>query len=159
MKILLVSDRSLYSTSDVYTGYHQAFLEQAEHSEIEYEPFPVHEYLKQHNFDIVMCMLLSKALITYNQFTHILFVCGTSIPDYIYRTLYHYRKNIGIIATDDPHSTKKLLGIMGYIKYWFTNEKAIYEKLNERYPQLAYLPVAASPYVPIFNSRGYRRFH
>jgi len=144
-KFLLVSDRSKFSTLDVYNGYCQAFLQ----LKLDYEFFPLYEYLDLFSMDVCLCMLLTKALIKDNGFTHVLFISGIEVPVYVFETLNTYNIKVGIIATDDPHSARPILfDRFPYCKYYFTNEKMCAETGNKR---ITYLPVAANNVIPQFE--------
>jgi hypothetical protein len=134
MRILLVSDSHPYSTFDVFKGYCNGFAE----LKIPFETVNLVELLDTYSPETAMGMLLAKTLIKSNAFTHVLYVAGTMIPKWVLESKYD--KQIGFIATDDPHSSKMLLENKDCIDYYFTNEKAIENKRDK----IFYIPTAVS---------------
>lgn len=136
MKLLIVSDSVRYSTYDVYNGYLDGFTRLG----IPCEPFDMPNLLDYYSAENTMALLIAKAVIKDNGFTHVLFVAGTMIPEFVLRTLHYNGLKLGFIATDDPHSSKMLLANKKYIDYYFTCEKA----LEDYSQQIYYVPTAAA---------------
>jgi hypothetical protein len=142
-KPLLVSDVHHFSTLDVYNGYVSGFTELG----VEFQTAPMHELINSFSIDFSFGLMYSKAMNVENDFSHILFVSGLSVPEWIFRS--KYSKKIGLISTDDPHASKVLLDKKQYIDYYFTNEKKLEDKDNDIY----YLPTATSNHLPVCNKQ------
>ena len=135
MRILIVSDVHPYSTFDVYKGYCDGF----ESLKVPYETVNLPLLLEANSMERAMTLVVAKMLIKENAFTHVLFVAGTMIPRWVLESKYD--KKIGMIATDDPHSSKMLLDNYDLLDYYFTNEKTL-EVLGKN--NIVYLPTAVS---------------
>jgi len=148
MKIMLVSDRANFSTVDVYRGYCNAFKQE----KIDFEFYPLHEYLSLYSADTCFCQIIAKALIPDNQITHVLFVSGVDVPVYVYDALHSHGIKVGVIATDDPHSSRPIyFERLKYLDYWFSNEKMTLDLHDER---ICYLPVAANNTMPFYEDKN-----
>jgi len=162
-KILLVSDRSKFSTKDVYVGYCNALTDldvNSQHTSshgymslyppvTHFDYYPLHDYLSLYSADTCFCQIIAKALIPENRITHVLFISGIEIPCYVYETLDTHGIKVGVIATDDPHSSMPIYeDRKKYLKYWFSNEKTLAHSGNTI---CHYLPMAASNHVPLFD--------
>jgi hypothetical protein len=138
MKILLVSDSVGYSTFDVFSGYCSGFHELG----IPFSTANLVELLEMHSMDLALSIILAKGLIKENNFSHVLFVAGTMIPRWVIETFHVHGIKTGMIATDDPHSSKMLLANKDVLDYYFTNEKNMEDEANGIY----YVPTAAATY-------------
>lgn len=144
MRILLVADTHSFSTVDVYNGYCNAMRQ----LNINFDFFPTHEWLKLYSKDITIDLLISKILSKADDFTHVLFVNGLEIPEYVYRSKYD--KKFGIIATDDPHSSIPNIEKAHNFDYYFSNEKTCADT-NMVYGKTCYLPTAATNTIKMPN--------
>lgn len=141
MKILLVSDPHHFSVYDNFVGYKEAFSK----LNISFDVADITEVLKFYSAEFSWGLILSKMLNKDNGYTHVLFVSGLLVPDWILKSKYD--KKIGIIGLDDPHASKVLLSKKEYLDYYFSNEK----KLSEKYDDIFYLPTATSHVLPSIN--------
>jgi spore maturation protein CgeB len=117
----------------VFEGYEWAFKQM----NIPYETADIIELDKYYNHSMSVALALSKALITSNEFTHVVIVGGLSLPEWFFSSMYD--KDICFVATDDPHCTAPLLKtVKKYIKYYFSNEKTMEDEDSGIY----YLPTA-----------------
>ena len=133
MKLLLVSDSTNFSTYDVYLGYVDAFKRLG----VDFVAFDLHEFNRHHLSTISLALLHSMALIKNNGITHVLFVGGCSIPKEVIESFWSVVR-VGIIATDDPHSSGFTLRSIENLDWYFTNERALTgDKIH-------YVPTAAS---------------
>jgi len=136
IKILLVADSTHFALTDVYYGYMHA-LQQLK---INFEAFPWH-----HMRELVVDMqcyhvMHSTALIKEKGFTHIMFIGGLNIPDFIFDNLYHIKSLV--VSTEDPHSIDPLKHRMGKLDYYFTNERTV--AASNRWDNVYYCPTAGS---------------
>lgn len=134
MKILVVSDATKFALTDVYNGYTHA-LEQLK---IPYESHPYHHFRGICSDATCFHRIHSIALTKQKEFTHIMFIGGLNVPDYIFDSLYHVKSIV--VATEDPHSFDPLKHKLQKIDYYFSNERSIGEsdKLKNTY----YCPTA-----------------
>jgi len=148
LKIMLVADKSRFSTADVYTGYCSALKRMG----AEFEFFPTHQYLDLYSADTVWCMAIAKAVIPENHITNVFFISGVDVPVYVYETLHTHGIRVGVIATDDPHSMRPLFyERRRFIHYYLSNEKASLELHDQR---IRYIPVAASNVIPYYEKKS-----
>jgi hypothetical protein len=139
MKVLLVSDYHHFSTEEIYKGYKAGF----EATGIPFDVAQSHELRGSFfNDEITWAITLAKILKKDNDFTHILFISGFSIPEWVLASKYD--KKFGLIAVDDPHSSLKTLAYKKYLDYYFTNEKTLEDEANGIY----YVPTASTVEVP-----------
>jgi len=136
IKILLVADSTHFALTDVYYGYLHALNK----LNISFEAFPWH-----HMRELVvdrMCyhVMHSTALIKEKGFTHIMFIGGLNIPDFIFDNLYHIKSIV--VSTEDPHSIDPLKSRLGKIDYYFTNERSVAN--CKRWDNVYYCPTAGS---------------
>lgn len=136
VKVLLIADSTHFALTDIYYGYMYAL----EKLKIKFESFPWHHLrellLDKHCYSIMH----STALIKENGFTHVFFIGGLNIPDFILNNLYHLKSVV--IATEDPHSSSPMLNRLDKINYYFTNERSIAN--SGRYDNVYYCPTAGS---------------
>lgn len=134
MKILVVSDATKFALTDVYNGYIHA-LEQLK---IPYESHPYHHFRGICSDTTCFHRIHSIALTKQKEFTHIMFIGGLNVPDYIFYSLYHVKSIV--VATEDPHSFDPLKHKLKKIDYYFSNEKSIGE--SEKFRNTYYCPTA-----------------
>jgi len=136
IKVLLVADSTQFALTDVYYGYYHALKK----LEIPFEAFPWHHMreliVDRHCYHIMH----STALIKEKGFTHVLFIGGLNIPDFIFNNLYHVKSIV--ISTEDPHSSSPMLSKINNIDYYFTNEMSIAN--SKKWPNVYYCPTAGS---------------
>lgn len=135
-KVLLVADSTQFALTDVYYGYFYALQK----LNIPFETFPWHHMreliVDRHCYHIMH----STALIKEKGFTHVFFIGGLNIPDFIFNNLYHLKSVV--ISTEDPHSSTPLLRRLDKIDYYFTNEMSIAN--SNKWPNVYYCPTAGS---------------
>lgn len=119
MKILVVSDATQFALTDVYNGYIHA-LEQLQ---IPFESHPYHHFRGICSDATCFHRIHSIALNKQKEFTHIMFIGGLNVPDYIFDSLYHIKSIV--IATEDPHSFDPLKHKLNRIDYYFSNERSV----------------------------------
>lgn len=134
IKIFLVSDPTCFALTDVYHGYQKAM----DMLKIPYESFPYHGFNQLLQPSICSSLIHSSALIKEKGFTHIMFVGGLNIPDFIFRNLYHLKSIV--TSTEDPHSFDPMKVKLEYIDYYFTNERSIAN--SGKYSNVHYCPTA-----------------
>lgn len=136
IKFLLVADSTHFALTDVYYGYRYAL----DKLKIPYEAFPWHHMreliVDKHCYHIVH----STALIKEKGFTHVLFIGGLNIPDFIFNNLYHIKSVV--VSTEDPHSFDPMKHRLKEVDYYFTNERSIAN--SDRYDNVFYCPTAGS---------------
>lgn len=138
---MLVSDIHHFSTLDVYNGYKRALKRTGvSHVNFEYHDFSV-DFSKERSCDI----MLSNIHKSTNGITHVLFVSGMAIPEWVLSSCGN--KKVGIIALDDPHNTMNLLEKTKYCDWYFTNERKVANEELGRF----YVPTASESIVPSFN--------
>lgn len=139
MNILLVSDFHHFSTKEIFDGYVNGFKKAG----IKFDVAQAHDLRGGFfNDEMTWAIVLAKMLRADNAFTHILFVSGFSIPDWVLASKYD--KKFGLIAVDDPHSSLKTLNKKKYFDFYFTNEKTLEDQTNGIY----YVPTASGVQVP-----------
>jgi len=135
-KFLLVSDSTHFALTDVYYGYMYAL----DKLKIPYVSFPWHHMrelvLDKFCYNTVHSTILRKEL----GFTHIVFIGGLNIPDFILDNLYHIKSVV--ISTEDPHSFDPMKNRLKGIDYYFTNERSIAN--SGKYKNVYYCPTAGS---------------
>src|SRR4030042_2951527 len=119
MKILIVSDATRFALTDVYNGYIHA-LEQLK---IPYESHPYHHFRGICSDATCFHRIHSIALTKTKEFTHMMFIGGLNVPDYIFESLYHIKSIV--VATEDPHSFDPMKHRLNHIDYYFSNERSI----------------------------------
>lgn len=134
MKILVVSDATKFALTDVYNGYVHA-LEQLN---IPYESHPYHHFRGICSDATCFHRIHSIALTKQKEFTHIMFIGGLNVPDYIFDSLYHLKSIV--IATEDPHTFDPMKNKLDKIDYYFSNERSIGE--SPKYKNTYYCPTA-----------------
>jgi hypothetical protein len=135
IKIYLVSDATKFAITDVYHGYANAFKD----LKVPYEEFPYHLFREILADPICYQVIHSSALQNDKGFTHVMFVGGMNVPDFIFDSLHGAVKSI-VVATEDPHSFDRNKYRLGKIDYYFTNERSIAQ--SGRYPNMHYCPTA-----------------
>lgn len=138
LKVLLVADTANFALTDVYYGYQRAFKS----INLDFEGFPFHKFREILSEKICYHIAHSTALISSNNFTHIIFIGGLNIPSFIYKNLYTVKTVI--VATEDPHTSKPLLDNLDSIDYYFSNEKVIGN--NKNLEKTYYCPTAGCPF-------------
>ena len=136
MKFLIVSDATKFALTDVYNGYKHALKQLG----IPYQSFPYHNFREIVSDKSSWHTIHSEALIKSNEVTHIMFIGGLSVPEFILDSLYHIKSVV--IATEDPHSFDPLKKKLEKIDYYFSNEKSIGD--SGKYPNVYYCPTAGS---------------
>jgi spore maturation protein CgeB len=134
MKILVVSDATNFALTDVYNGYINA-LEQLK---IPYESHPYHHFRGICSDATCFHRIHSLVLTKPKEFTHIMFIGGLNVPDYIFDSLYHIKSIV--IATEDPHSFDPMKHKLQKINYYFSNERSIGE--SKKFKNTYYCPTA-----------------
>lgn len=119
MKIFIVSDATRFALTDVYNGYTHA-LEQLK---IPYESHPYHHFRGICSDATCFHRIHSIALTKAKEFTHMMFIGGLNVPDYIFESLYHIKSIV--VATEDPHSFDPMKHRLNHIDYYFSNERSI----------------------------------
>ena len=136
MKILVVSDATKFALTDVYNGYVHA-LEQLS---IPYESHPYHHFRGICSDATCFHRIHSIAMTKQKEFTHIMFIGGLNVPDYIFDSLYHLKSIV--IATEDPHTFDPMKNKLNKIDYYFSNERSIGE--SPKYKNTYYCPTAGN---------------
>jgi spore maturation protein CgeB len=134
MKILVVSDATNFALTDVYNGYTHA-LEQLK---IPYESHPYHHFRGICSDATCFHRIHSIALNKSKEFTHIMFIGGLNVPDYIFDSLYHIKSVV--IATEDPHTFDPMRHKLQKIDYYFSNERSVGE--SKKFKNTYYCPTA-----------------
>lgn len=135
MKILLVSDIAQFALTDVYYGYLHAFQKLG----VDVVGFPLHHFVNHHKENMCLSMVHSQALIKANQYTHVFFIGGLSIPPEFLESFPGIK--VGVISTEDPHSFDPLRDRLSFMDYYFTNERSVVSSENN--PKVHYCPTAA----------------
>lgn len=140
LKILLVSDLEHFATRNVFEGYVQAFRMKG----ISVTTFKMYDLLAYYSPNIIHALLLANICNVQNSYTHVLFVTGTNVPPHVTQSIPPHIK-VGIIGTDDPHSTQIVCNNFGEkIDWYFVNEK----KLHQYNQKFHYLPIGSTSTIP-----------
>jgi spore maturation protein CgeB len=107
---------------------------------VHFETLPFHNFVEIVSPKMCYHVAHSLALIKEKEFTHVMFIGGLNIPDYILESYYHV-KNV-VVGTEDPHSFDPMKYKIDKIDYYFSNEKSIGN--SSRYKNVFYCPTAAS---------------
>jgi spore maturation protein CgeB len=134
MKLLIVSDATRFALTDVYNGYIHA-LEQLK---IPYESHPYHHFRGICSDTTCFHRIHSIALTKDKKFTHIMFIGGLNVPEYIFDSLYHVKSIV--VATEDPHTFDPLKHILNKIDYYFSNERSVGN--SKEFKNTYYIPTA-----------------
>ena len=137
MKLLIVSDATNFALTDVYNGYVNAL----EKLKIPFESHPYHHFRGICSDATCFHRIHSIALSKHKEFTHIMFIGGLNVPDYIFDSLYHIKSIV--VATEDPHTFDPLKSKLDKIDYYFSNERTIGD--NPKYKNAYYCPTAGNP--------------
>jgi len=135
IKIYLVSDAMKFALTDVFHGYANALKDLG----IPHECFPYHLFRDVLADPIAYHVIHSTALMESKKFTHVMFIGGLNVPDFILESL-HGIKSI-VVSTEDPHSFDPMKNRIDKISYYFTNERSIAR--SSRWPNIHYCPTAA----------------
>jgi hypothetical protein len=135
LKIYLVSDAARFALTDVYHGYANALSD----LKIPYEMFPYHLFRDILADPVAYNVIHSTALMREKAFTHVMFIGGLNVPDFILDSL-HGIKSV-VVSTEDPHTFDPMKRRLDKINYYFTNERSI--AASGRYPNVHYCPTAA----------------
>jgi spore maturation protein CgeB len=136
LKFLLVADATHFSLTDIYYGYKYAL----DKLKIPYFAFPWHHVREMIKDKYCYADIHSTAITKENGFTHVMFIGGLNIPEFILNNLYHVKSVV--VATEDPHSFDPLKNRLNSIDYYFTNERTIAN--SGKYPNVYYCPTAGS---------------
>lgn len=136
IKVLLVSDFTNFALTDVYHGYMYALKKLG----VQFETLPFHNFVEIVSPKICYHVAHSLALIKEKEFTHIFFIGGLNIPDYMLESYYHVKTVV--VGTEDPHSFDPMKYKLDKIDYYFSNEKSI--GTSKKYKNVYYCPTAAS---------------
>jgi hypothetical protein len=119
VKVYLVSDPTKFALTDLYTGYSHAFKKLG----IPHEVFPYHHMRDVLSDSICYNIIHSTALVKSKGFTHVMFIGGLNVPDYIFESL-HTVKSV-VVSSEDPHSFDPNKNRLNLIDYYFSNERSI----------------------------------
>jgi spore maturation protein CgeB len=136
LKFLLIADSTHFALTDVYYGYRYAL----DKLKIPFESFPWHHMRELIVDKQCYHTMHSTALIKEKGFTHILFIGGLNIPDFLFDNLYHIKSVV--VSTEDPHSFDPMKHRLGKIDYYFTNERSIAN--SSKFHNVYYCPTAGS---------------
>lgn len=136
IKIFIVSDATNFALTDIYNGYINA-LQQLK---ISHETFPYHHFRRIVSDETCYHILHSTALMKSKAFTHVMFIGGLNIPDFVFESLYHVKSIV--CSSEDPHSSSPMIAKLGKIDYYFTNERSIAR--CGRFKNVFYCPTAGS---------------
>jgi len=136
LKIYLVSDPTKFALTDMFSGYTHAFSKLG----IPHETFPYH-YMRDVISDKTCYSIIhSTALTKSKEFTHIMFIGGLNIPNYIFESVYHLKSVV--ISSEDPHSFDPNKDRLGLVDYYFSNERSV--GTCPRFKNAYYCPTAGS---------------
>jgi len=136
VKIYLVSDPTKFALTDLYAGYTHAFRK----LEIPHETFPYHHLRDVVSDKICYNIIHSTALLKSKEFTHIMFIGGLNVPNYIFESLYHVKSVI--VASEDPHTFDPNKNRLDLVDYYFSNERSIGK--SGKFKNTYYCPTAGS---------------
>jgi len=136
MKILVVSDVTAFALTDIYAGYIHAMSQ----LKIPFEVFSWHRERRRLADDTCWHIFHSEALLKCKEFTHVFFIGGLSIPQFLLESFYHVKTIT--IATEDPHTWTPQEPKLQNIDYYFTNERSIAR--CGLYKNVYYCPTAGS---------------
>jgi spore maturation protein CgeB len=119
IKILLASDVTNFALTDVFHGYQNAMTNLG----IDFETFPYHKFRELFSETISCHVMHSTALIKSKGCTHIMFIGGLNIPEWMLESMYHLKTVV--VATEDPHTFDPLRDRLDKIDYYFSNERSI----------------------------------
>lgn len=142
MKVYIISDVHHFSTLDVFNGYKEGFKKLG----IQYDVADMRHLLHYYSPDIAWGIAMAKGMNAEEDFTHVLVISGLSIPTWVVKSFHKRGMKIGVIALDDPHCSKHLIGLKDYYDYWFTNEKTM-ENVEDN---IFYIPTATALEMPQF---------
>lgn len=132
IKILLASDTTNFALTDVFHGYQNALKK----LDIPFETFPYHKFKELFSETISCHVMHSTALIKSKNFTHIMFIGGLNIPEWMMESMYHLKTVV--VSTEDPHTFDPLKNRLDKIDYYFSNERSI--GLNKKLKNVYYCP-------------------
>jgi len=138
IKIFLVSDPTPFALTDVYHGYLRAMQK----LEIDHDGYPFHGFHQLLQPPICYSMAHSTALIKSNEFTHVMFIGGLNIPNFILESFYDIKTIV--VSTEDPHCWSPMMEKLPNIDYYFTNERSIAN--SSRFKNVYYCPTAADDF-------------
>jgi spore maturation protein CgeB len=136
MKVYVVSDATKFALTDVYSGYIHAFKQLG----IPHDTLPYHLFRDLLSDKVCFTIAHSNTLIKSKEFTHVMFIGGLNIPEYLLDSFYHIKTIV--VATEDPHSFDPNKKRLNLIDYYFSNERSI--GTCGRYPNVYYCPTAGS---------------
>ena len=119
IKVSLISDATTFALTDVFNGYKNALTK----FKIPFEAYPYHLLRKLLSDEQCYHNVHSNCLIKSKGFTHIFFIGGLSMPEFLFDSLYD-KKSV-VIATEDPHTFDPLKYKLPMIDYYFSNERSI----------------------------------
>jgi len=86
---------------------------------------------------------MANALMKFKKNTHIMFIGGLNVPEFLLESLYHLKTIV--VATEDPHSFDPNKNRrLPLIDYYFTNERSI--GLSGKYKNVYYCATAGNPH-------------
>jgi len=135
LKIFLVSDPTPFALTDLYHGYQRALAK----LEIPHDSYPFHGFHQILQPPVCYSMAHSMALIKSNEFTHVMFIGGLNIPDFLLESFYGIKTIV--ISCEDPHTFDPMKEKLHHIDYYFTNERSIANR--GIYKNVYYCPTAA----------------
>lgn len=134
IKILIASDTANFALTDVFHGYQNAMRNLG----IDFETFPYHRFKELFSETISCHVMHSTALIKSKGCTHIMFIGGLNIPEWMLESMYHLKTVV--VATEDPHTFDPLKNRLGKIDYYFSNERSIGN--SKKFKNVFYCPTA-----------------
>lgn len=148
MKILLCSDFHHFSTLDVFEGYREGFSKiGVDFNVVELHTMTNPQIACHLSVDAALGLMVAKAVNVENEFTHVLFISGLIIPEWVFKTLRRSGLKVGILGLDDPHSSVQLYEVKPHIDYWFSNEKT----LEDEKSNIFYIPTATNSLYPTID--------
>lgn len=136
LKVYIVSDPTKFALTDLYDGYIHAFKQ----LNIPFQSFPYHHFRDLVSDKVCYNIIHSTALIKANEFTHVMFIGGLNVPNYILENSYHLKSII--VSSEDPHSFDPNKNRINLVDYYFSNERSIAK--SGRFPNAFYCPTAGS---------------
>jgi spore maturation protein CgeB len=136
VKIYVVSDATKFALTDVYNGYIHALKK----LNIEHETLPYHYFRDLVSDKICYAIAHSTVLTKSKEFTHVMFIGGLNIPNYILESFYHIKSIV--VSTEDPHSSSPMLDRLNLVDYYFSNERSI--GTSPKFKNVYYCPTAGS---------------
>jgi len=136
-RFLLINNYSMFASKDVWDSLGATIID-----DFQYDVFPFAVDVLNGFFSTyhIRQLIISTAVSTRNNFTHVIFIGSTFIEDWVVASIQRTGIKVIYWSMEDPHAFDQNSRFMELADYYFTNERAVFNKFKDK---CYYLPTAA----------------